>query len=41
VPLAKKIRAMEEIIEKGIVVDSPTVKSARQTNGRVQLKTPR
>ena len=38
VPLAKKIRHIERIIAKGLVIDSPTVKSERQPNGRVQLK---
>lgn len=38
VPLAKKIRDLETIVVKGLVVDSVTVKSSRQSDGRVQLK---
>jgi hypothetical protein len=37
-PLAKKIRDVERIIQKGLVVETPNVKSARQSDGRVQLK---
>ena len=36
-PLARRIRDAERLIEKGIVVDSPSVKSNRQKDGRVQL----
>jgi hypothetical protein len=38
VPLAKKIRDVETIIHRGLVVESPTVKSSQQSTGRVQLK---
>jgi hypothetical protein len=37
-PLARRIRDAERLIEKGIVVDSPSVKSNRQKDGRVQLR---
>jgi hypothetical protein len=36
-PLARRIRDAERLIEKGIVVDSPSVKSNRQKDGRVEL----
>ncbi len=39
-PLAKKVRAVEKIIDKGVIIDSPTVKTSRQPDGRVQLKLP-
>lgn len=38
VPLAKKIRDVEKIIDKGVIIDSPTVKAGKQPDGRVQLK---
>jgi hypothetical protein len=39
VPVAKKLRAIEKAMQKdtGFVIDSPTVKSERQPDGRVQL----
>jgi len=37
-PLARRIRDAERLIEKGIVVDSPSVKSNRQKDGRAQLR---
>lgn len=40
VPAAQKIRHVEQIMHKdtGLVIDSPTVTSERQPDGRVQLK---
>lgn len=40
VAVAKQVRAVEKIMTKdtGLVIDSPTVRSERQPDGRVQLK---
>jgi hypothetical protein len=40
-PLAKKIRDVEKIVNKGLVIDSPTVKAQKQPSGRIQLRTRR